>query len=75
MAIDINIIDMEFKEYIKNFDIENKDIFLKYEHTFEVVKVTEKICKKMNLTEEQIDLAKAISYFHDLGRFEQLKQV
>lgn len=74
MAIDINIIDNEFKEYIKNFDMENKDIFLKYEHTFEVVKVMENICKKMNLNEEQTSLAKAISYFHDLGRFEQLRR-
>lgn len=73
MTVDINIIDKEFKEYIKNYDLDNKDIFLKYEHTFEVVKVMEKICKKMNLSEEQTSLAKAIAYFHDLGRFEQLR--
>lgn len=74
MAIDINIIDREFKEYVKNFDMENKDIYLKYEHTFEVVNIMEKICQKMHLDEEKTSLAKAISYFHDLGRFEQLKQ-
>lgn len=73
MAVDINIIDKEFKEYIKNYDLDNKDIYLKYEHTFEVVSVMEKICNKMNLSEEKISLAKAISYFHDLGRFEQLR--
>lgn len=73
MAIDINIIDKEFKEYVKSFDMDNKDIFLKYEHTFEVVKVIESICKKMNLSKEEINLAKAIAYFHDLGRFEQLR--
>ena len=33
----------------------------------------EKICNKMNLSEEKISLAKAIAYFHDLGRFEQLR--
>lgn len=74
MAIDINIIDKEFKEYIKNFDMENKDIFLKYEHTFEVVKVMEMLCRRMNLAEDATNLAKAIAYFHDLGRFEQLKK-
>ena len=73
MAVDINIIDKEFKEYIKNYDLDNKDIYLKYEHTFEVVSVMEKICNKMNLSEEKISLAKAIAYFHDLGRFEQLR--
>ena len=74
MTIDINIIDKEFKGYVKNSDMDNKDIFLKYEHTFEVVNVMEKICKKLDLSEEQTSLAKAIAYFHDLGRFEQLRR-
>lgn len=73
MSINIDIIDKEFKEYVKTFDMDNKDIYLKYEHTFEVVKVMELLCKKMNLDEEQTNLAKTIAYFHDLGRFEQLR--
>lgn len=74
MSINIDIIDKEFKEYVKAFDMDNKDIYLKYEHTFEVVKVMELLCKKMNLDEEKTNLAKTIAYFHDLGRFEQLRQ-
>ena len=70
--MDIEFIDQKFKEYINTFNIEDKNIFLKYEHTFEVVKFSESIARKLNLNEEEINLAKAIAYFHDIGRFEQV---
>lgn len=69
--MDIEVIDRAFRDYVSKFDKRNKKIRLKFDHTFEVVKVMEKICKKMNLNEEDTLLAKAIAYFHDIGRFEQ----
>ena len=73
--IDLNIVDKEFREFVKGFDMNQKKISLKFEHTFEVVKITEKICKLKNLNEEDTALAKAIAYFHDLGRFIQVQRI
>jgi len=70
--MNIDFIDKVFKEYVHTFDMDDENIYLKYEHTFEVVKVMEAICKKMHLSEEKTNLAKAIAYFHDIGRFEQV---
>ena len=70
--MDINFIDKMFKEYVNTFNMEDENIYLKYEHTFEVVKFSEEIARKLNLNEEEINLAKAIAYFHDIGRFEQV---
>lgn len=70
--MNIDFIDKMFKEYVHTFNIEDKNIYLKYEHTFEVVKFSESIAKKLNLSEEEINLSKAIAYFHDIGRFEQV---
>lgn len=70
--MDIDFIDKKFKEYVNTFNMEDENIYLKYEHTFEVVKFSERIAQKLNLNEEEITLAKAIAYFHDIGRFEQV---
>ncbi len=70
--MDINFIDKTFKEYVNTFNMEDENIYLKYEHTFEVVKFSESIARKLNLSEEDTNLAKAIAYFHDIGRFEQV---
>jgi len=72
MNLDIAI--NAFNEYVNNFDMNNKKIKLKHIHTFEVVKISENLAKKLNLTEEEIFLAKLIGLLHDLGRFEQAKK-
>ncbi len=73
--IDLDIIDKEFKEFVKGFDMNSERIALKYEHTFEVVKVIEKICKALKLSEEDNNIAKTIAYFHDMGRFIQVQRI
>lgn len=70
--MNIDIIDQEFKKYVNTFDMNDKNINLKYEHTLEVVKITEAIAQKLNLNEEDTTLAKTIAYLHDIGRFEQI---
>ena len=72
IAMNIELIDKVFKEYVNSFDMSDKNINLKYEHTLEVVKITEKISNKLNLNEEDTTLAKTIAYLHDIGRFEQV---
>lgn len=72
--MNIDLIDKEFKNYVNTFDMSDKNIYLKYEHTFEVVNIITEISKKMNLSEDDIFLAKTIAYLHDIGRFEQVKK-
>lgn len=50
--IDLNLIKEKFTNYVNTFDMENKNIYLKYEHTFEVIKIMDKICNRKNITGE-----------------------
>ena len=63
-----------FKQYLKDYDIEDGNIKLKIKHTYEVVNKSEYISKGLGLNQENIELAKLIALLHDIGRFEQVKQ-
>ena len=63
-----------FKEYLKDYDIEDGNIKLKIRHTYEVVNKSEYISKGLGLNQENIELAKLIALLHDIGRFEQIKE-
>lgn len=63
-----------FKKYIENFDSQYGKIDLKIRHTYGVVKASEYIASKLNLNNEDIELAKLIALLHDIGRFEQIRQ-
>lgn len=63
-----------FKEYLKDYDLENGSIKLKVKHTYEVVKKSEYIAIGLGLDKENIELAKIIALLHDIGRFEQIKE-
>ena len=62
-----------FKEYLKNYNVEDGSIALKVRHTYEVVRKSEYIATGLNLDKENIELAKIIAILHDIGRFEQIK--
>ncbi len=62
----------EFSNYIKsNYDINDKLIEIKYEHSKRVANLMILIASKMNLSKREMLLAYFIGLFHDLGRFEQ----
>lgn len=63
-----------FKEYLKDYDLENGSIKLKIKHTYEVVNKSEYIAKGLELDKENIELAKVIALLHDIGRFEQINE-
>lgn len=63
-----------FKKYIENFDSQYGKIDLKIRHTYGVVKASEYTANKLNLNNEDIELAKLIALLHDIGRFEQIRQ-
>ena len=62
----------EFNKYVSNYDLNNKDIRLKYNHSFRVMELSEKYANLLGLYEEDVQLAKTIGLLHDIGRFEQL---
>ena len=72
--IDFRKAEEGFKEYLKDYDLENGSIKLKIRHTYEVVKKSEYIATGLGLDKENIGLAKIIALLHDIGRFEQIKE-
>lgn len=60
-----------FESYVKNFDINEKQIIGKYEHTFRVMEISKNIAESIGLNEEQVEIATFIALFHDISRFEQ----
>lgn len=70
--MDFDRIHKVFTDYVNTFDMNDKNISLKYYHTLEVSDICYKIASSLGLNEEQKELAKLIGYLHDIGRFEQL---
>ena len=64
----------EFKNYTNNYLDYGEMITLRISHTLRVVDYCERIAKSLNLTEEEVEIAKIIGLLHDIGRFEQWKQ-
>jgi putative nucleotidyltransferase with HDIG domain len=62
-----------FDQYVKNYDFNNRKIYLKYYHTYRVANFCEEIAKSLNLSSDDILLAKLIGMLHDIGRFEQIR--
>ena len=66
-----------FEEFCKFFKIKKEfDMKMtyshKYYHTYRVLKWMKNIIKKLNLSDNEKELAKTVAIFHDLGRFTQL---
>lgn len=72
--IDLEKAKREFINYTNNYDLNNSHITRKIYHSLRVMEVSRKIAEKLNLTEEQIDLATLIGLLHDIARFEQRKR-
>ena len=73
-VIDIKKAKEEFKEYVKNYDIENPKIALKVAHIERVSIIAKNIAESLKLSKEDIELAELIGLLHDIGRFEQVKR-
>ena len=63
----------EFDDYVSNYDLNDINIKLKYNHSYRVCKLSEKYAKELGYSKEDIELASLIGLLHDIGRFEQLK--
>ena len=72
MYIDLDNAISKFKIYIKQFDTRDKNIDRKIYHSIRVMKVSKDIATRLNLTQEQIEIASIIGLLHDIGRFDQI---
>lgn len=72
--IDIQKAKEVLNEYIKKYDDTNPKIKLKKDHILRVADNAKLIAQKLNLPQEDIDLAELIGILHDIGRFEQIKR-
>ncbi len=72
--IDIEKAKKAFNNYVEKYDKSNPRIAFKIAHTYRVVDAADKIATELELSEEQILLAKIIGLLHDIGRFEQIKR-
>ena len=59
-----------FDEYAMKFDMNERMIQYKYNHSYRVVH-QEEICRSLNLDTEERDLASTIALLHDIARFRQ----
>lgn len=60
-----------FDSYVRNYDLNDKLVNVKYLHTYRVADNCEKIAKNLELNEQQIHIAYVIGLLHDIGRFYQ----
>ena len=74
--IDLQKAKRAFKEYISKYDNQDDPGFnLKVVHTYHVVDNARVIAKKIGLSEEDCQLAELIGILHDIGRFDELKNL
>lgn len=72
--INIEKAKKEFIAYTNQFDVNNPNIERKIGHSFRVMEISEKIAQKLNLDNEQIEIASLIGLLHDIGRFGQMEK-
>lgn len=63
-----------FEQYISNYDLKDKNISTKYKHSYAVSDLMAELAFRLNLSKEEVILAKIIGLLHDLGRFEQIRK-
>lgn len=64
----------EFKKYVEQFDSDNEMIAMKISHSYHVAELAKILGKRLELTEEEINLVKTIGLLHDIGRFVQYEK-
>ncbi len=72
--IDLDKAKKEFDRYVNNYDMSQYKIESKYRHSYRVMEICGQIAKRLELPDEEIELAKLIGLLHDIGRFDQWTQ-
>lgn len=61
----------EFKKYVTQFDLQDENITRKVDHSFRVMEISQELCKNLQVSQEEQEIATLIGLLHDIGRFEQ----
>ena len=61
----------EFNKYVNNYDLSIKEIALKHEHSIAVMNLMGELAFRLNLSDDDIKLARVIGLLHDIARFKQ----
>jgi len=69
--MDIKKIKDIFSKYVKTYDLDEKPILKKYNHSFRVMEISKYISESINLNEEDTYISMVIGILHDYARFEQ----
>jgi len=65
-----------FEKFLnENFDINDEKISHKINHTYNVVENAKYLCKCLNLDDINTELAMIVALLHDIGRFDQAKEM
>lgn len=62
-----------FNDYVDRFDFLDKDILLKYNHSYRVRNLAIKYAILLNYCDDDLKLAEFIGLYHDIGRFNQIR--
>lgn len=54
-----------FDKYVHNFDMKDEIIKAKYNHSYQVMKLSEKYARKLKFSKEDIEIAKIIGLLND----------
>lgn len=60
-----------FDEYYEKFNSNEYGVYMKYDHTMRVVDIAKDIAKSLDLSEDDLLLAKKCALYHDIARFKQ----
>ena len=60
-----------FDKYAMNYDMNEKMIAFKYNHSYRVVHQAEEICRSLEMDTYERDVASLIALLHDIARFRQ----
>lgn len=72
--IDITKAKKAFKDYVKNYNPDDKQVMLKIKHIERTATMAKKIAESLELEKEDVELAELIGLLHDIGRFEQIRR-
>lgn len=74
LKIDRDRIRQVFCSYTEQYDLSDRKVELKIDHTYRVADLCEQIAREEALPEQEAQLAWLLGMLHDVGRFEQLLQ-
>lgn len=74
LYVDKEHVKQVFADYVAAYNPNDPKIRLKIEHTYRVADLCERIAVSEKMTEDEIMLSWLLGMFHDVGRFDQVKE-